>query len=449
VADDGIDAAIRGLETQLNSARSFKTATAGTLDAGTVPFLDAGISQLDDAVTNLDQVRVNLESAKALTDPKQQKELLDKAQRLFDQATDNAKLAAGSLDDAANAQSSVRGIYRGSVIDPDQKLKALSTGTDRAQKFAVDKSTSLKNARSAIDNLDSATKNADEAAKALSGAGGLNRAKEILKGTLRLGGGIGCSILSNMLGVNAYNKTIDSETEQLKKQATSLMNTPIKKDTTYRIVVLDKTTKFEEVNKDNQAMIDQMNEELKVDPNTNKSVGTTLYWQATRENPLPPYQRKLSYYDLDLDTRELHSELKNSTIPDDGTHELIRDRISSSDAQKIIKNYAVDPNTRLNNNGVYAGQEMMAAIIAASDATEKELENEAKSGSGKIKTATEKLLTLLGQKLEEQNFNTENEAKVTITPEIAKQIFEDEKKANIFYVLSNTWSLTILNKKIF
>ena len=291
--------------------------------------------------------------------------------------------------------------------------------------------------------MDEATEAATKASKELSKVGGISRAKEVLKGGLRLGGGLICSAVSNIMGIKAYNKTMSTATEDLKKQATSLMNTPIKKDTTYRIVILDKTTKFEEVNKENQLIIDQMNEELKIDPTTNKSKGTILYWEPTKENPLPPYQRKLSNYEINLDTRMLYTMLKNSGIPDDGSREKIREKIASKDSQKIIKRYSMDPETRLSENEIFAGQEMVAAIIAASDTTPKELEEEALKGEGKIKTATQKLLQNLGKQLEEIQFNKDNKAKVKIDSQVAKEIFKDEKRATILYVLSNAWNLTV------
>jgi hypothetical protein len=139
----------------------------------------------------------------------------------------------------------------------------------------------------------------------------------------------------------------------------------------------------------------------------------------------------------------LYTMLKNSGIPDDGSREKIREKIASKDSQKIIKRYSMDPETRLSENEIFAGQEMVAAIIAASDTTPKELEEEALKGEGKIKTATQKLLQNLGKQLEEIQFNKDNKAKVKIDSQVAKEIFKDEKRATILYVLSNAWNLTV------
>lgn len=442
IADDGVEDALSALITQKNMATELVRQNP---DLSRITQLDGGIKHLDDAITNLTAVQENLGVAKSIEDLAEQKVLLNKTQRLFDQAAENTKLAAGTFDDAAIAGGTrTTNLRRGEeILVRNNELDALARGTNRVQEKVVTKSKSLQNTRHALENLDEATEAATKASKELSKVGGISRAKEVLKGGLRLGGGLICSAVSNIMGIKAYNKTMSTATEDLKKQATSLMNTPIKKDTTYRIVILDKTTKFEEVNKENQLIIDQMNEELKIDPTTNKSKGTILYWEPTKENPLPPYQRKLSNYEINLDTRMLYTMLKNSGIPDDGSREKIREKIASKDSQKIIKRYSMDPETRLSENEIFAGQEMVAAIIAASDTTPKELEEEALKGEGKIKTATQKLLQNLGKQLEEIQFNKDNKAKVKIDSQVAKEIFKDEKRATILYVLSNAWNLTV------
>lgn len=438
-----LTATITQIQNQIDDLENFKRAisASGTpLTPGSQTSFDSAIAQFNSSKTKLNDALTRLTSASSTTSIPDQKALLAQADDLFSQAVNDAATATQRLNSAASGE-----IGSGPTAKTlRSQLDSLAKNADDTKKAIVTKSDSLKNVRAAIDNLDAATKNADDAAKALRGAGGINRAKEILKGSMRLGGGIFCSIAANTLGVNAYNKTITEETKDISTKALSLVNTSIKKDTTYRVVIDPKSTKFEEVNSTNQTMVEQMNEELTIDPATNKSKGTTLYWIATKETPLPPYQRKLSYYDLDLDTEELRTLLAKSKIPDDGTRELIIERIRSTGAQKIIKTYAKDPDTRLKNNNIYAGQTMVAAIIAASGKNEKELEEEAKKGTGEVKEATEKLLQILGQKAQEYEFNTSEEAKVVINQEVAKQIFTDQTKADILYTIANVWTITVL-----
>ena len=100
IADDGVEDALSALITQKNMATELVRQNP---DLSRITQLDGGIKHLDDAITNLTAVQENLGVAKSIEDLAEQKVLLNKTQRLFDQAAENTKLAAGTFDDAAIA----------------------------------------------------------------------------------------------------------------------------------------------------------------------------------------------------------------------------------------------------------------------------------------------------------------------------------------------------------